>query len=562
MHRIAEEGGAGRYLDDPAPAHHHDPVGDVIDHGKIVGDEQVCQPQLLLQVLQQVEDLGLDRNVERRHRLVADQKVRAQGQRPGDADALALPAGEAVRVTLEVAHVQPHEVHQFLDQRAAVLAVADVMDDQRFGDDVEHGHARVQRAEGVLEDELQLPAEADQVVVLQVQDVDHAAMIVEQHGAGIRLQRPHQDLGQRGLAASGLADQPKAFAAPYLEADIVHREDATATRAALGFPAEPAARTDLEPLGHVGDGHQRPDGVCIGRPGFGYLVQHLAAGRLDLADRHQPLAGMHVEARDGAEQRLEIGVARIGEDVAHLARFHHLAPVHDDDFLGDVGDHTQIMGDHQHRHAQLDLKVADELEDLRLDGDVEGGGRLVRDQQGRVADQRHGDHGTLAQPAGKLERVGVDGAFGVRETNQPEHFHGQFARLGLVHVAVEHDRFADLVADGVERRQRSHRLLEDDRDIAAADRPHFAAVRVQLGDIDGLWQLGVGQQDLAARDPGGTGQDAHDGLRDHRLARSRLAHQGYGAARPDPERDAAHRPDHALGDAEFDMQIADAQQIG
>ena len=270
---------------------------------------------------------------------------------------------------------------------------------------------------------------------------------------------------------------------------------------------------------------------------------------------------MHVEARDGAEQGFQVGMARFREDVAHLAGFHHLAPVHDHDFLGDVGDHAQIVGDHQHRHAKLGLKVAEQLEDLRLDGDVEGGGRLVRDQQRRVADQRHGDHRALAETAGKLEGVGVHRALRIGEAHQPQHLHGQLARLGAVHVAVEHDRFADLIADGVERRQRGHRLLEDDRDIAAADRPHLAAVRVQLGDVDGLGELRVGEQDLALGDPGRAGQDAHDGLGHHRLARSGLAHQGYGAARPDPERDTAHRPDDALGNAEFDMQIADAQQI-
>ena len=41
-----------------------------------------------------------------------------------------------------------------------------------------------------------------------------------------------------------------------------------------------------------------------------------------------------------------------------------------------------------------------------------------------------------------------------------------------------------------------------------------------------------------------------------------FADQGDGAARPDPERDAAHRLDDTFGDAEFDMQIADVQQVG
>ena len=58
-------------LHDPAEVHHRHPVGDVLHHRQVVRDEQVGQPELLLQVLQQVQDLGLDRHVERRDRLVA-----------------------------------------------------------------------------------------------------------------------------------------------------------------------------------------------------------------------------------------------------------------------------------------------------------------------------------------------------------------------------------------------------------------------------------------------------------------------------------------------------------
>jgi hypothetical protein len=47
-------------------------------------------------------------------------------------------------------------------------------------------------------------------------------------------------------------------------------------------------------------------------------------------------------------------------------------------------------------------RSAQQVEDLRLDGDVERRGGLVGDQQVRVADQRHGDHDALAQAAGEL----------------------------------------------------------------------------------------------------------------------------------------------------------------
>ena len=51
------------------------------------------------------------------------------------------------------------------------------------------------------------------------------------------------------------------------------------------------------------------------------------------------------------------------------------------------------------------LQVEDEVEDLRLDGDVERGGRLVGDQHLRIAGERHRDHGALAHAAGQLVRI-------------------------------------------------------------------------------------------------------------------------------------------------------------
>ena len=53
-----------------------------------------------LEVLEQVEDLRLDADVERRHRLVADDQARVEDERAGDRDALALAAGELVGLAL------------------------------------------------------------------------------------------------------------------------------------------------------------------------------------------------------------------------------------------------------------------------------------------------------------------------------------------------------------------------------------------------------------------------------------------------------------------------------
>ncbi len=58
-------------------------------------------PRLALQVHQQVEDLRLNGHVQRRDRLVADDELRIERQRAGDADALAAAAVQLVRIGVD-----------------------------------------------------------------------------------------------------------------------------------------------------------------------------------------------------------------------------------------------------------------------------------------------------------------------------------------------------------------------------------------------------------------------------------------------------------------------------
>ena len=67
-----------RQLHDAAQIHHGDPVADVLHDREIMRDEQVGKPQVLLQIVQQVEHLRLDRDIQRAHRLVADDELRVE----------------------------------------------------------------------------------------------------------------------------------------------------------------------------------------------------------------------------------------------------------------------------------------------------------------------------------------------------------------------------------------------------------------------------------------------------------------------------------------------------
>ena len=85
------------------------------DDRKVVGDEQVGEPQALLELVQQDEDAGLHRDVERRCRLVEHDQLRVERQRPGDGDALALAAAELVRPPPQVLGAQADHLEQRQD---------------------------------------------------------------------------------------------------------------------------------------------------------------------------------------------------------------------------------------------------------------------------------------------------------------------------------------------------------------------------------------------------------------------------------------------------------------
>jgi hypothetical protein len=91
-----EEQVAGCDLNDAPQVHYRDPVADVLHDAEVVGDKQVGQAKLALQIDEQIEDLRLHGDVEGRDGLVANNQLGPHRERPGDADALPLPARKLV----------------------------------------------------------------------------------------------------------------------------------------------------------------------------------------------------------------------------------------------------------------------------------------------------------------------------------------------------------------------------------------------------------------------------------------------------------------------------------
>jgi len=161
------------------------------------------------------------------------------------------------------------------------------------------------------------------------------------------------------------------------------------------------------------------------------------------------------------------------EDIVGGAGFDRLAAEHHDRPVGDFRHHAHVVGDEQNRHPLLVLQHLDQVEDLALDGDVERRRRFVGDQELWSAGERHGDHHALAHAAGKLMRIVVETALGIRDTDLVQQTQDLGLRLGCGDVAMAGDRFGDLLADREDRIERGHRLLEDHGDLVAAHLAHL-----------------------------------------------------------------------------------------
>ena len=167
MAGIAKQHLAVRLLHHHAEVHDGNLVADVLHHRQIVRDEQERQVQILLQVAQQVQDLGLNRDIQRRDGFVADDEVGLQRQCPGDADALALAARELMGEQVPLVGTQPHQREQLRDPFLAFRGAALLLHVERTPDDVAGRLAGVERRVRVLKDDLHPAAYVEQRLAFQ-----------------------------------------------------------------------------------------------------------------------------------------------------------------------------------------------------------------------------------------------------------------------------------------------------------------------------------------------------------------------------------------------------------
>ena len=138
----------------------------------------------------------------------------------------------------------------------------------------------------------------------------------------------------------------------------------------------------------------RRAGAALHRPGAGPPAHRARdrRGSTDASARRRPAGA----CRDG--RRLEQAHGR--------ALLDHPPGLHDGDPVTPPCRQAEIVSDQDHGHAALGLDAGQELHHGLLRRDVEAGRRLVGDQQGRLAGDRHGDHDALAHAARQFVRIG------------------------------------------------------------------------------------------------------------------------------------------------------------
>src|SRR5215211_3073630 len=220
MQRVRVELLAVRQFNELAEVHHPHAVADVFDYREVVGDEKVCQIPISLELPHQVDNLGLDRDVQSRDRLVRDDEFWFHRQRPGHADPLSLAPGELVREAIGVLLAQAYRLEQVVHPvQPLLLAIGETVDIDALGDDVADDHTRVQGSLRVLEDHLHLAVKNLRFVTSGPVDI----LSVEEYLTIRGLVEPYQNPTHRSLSAPRFSHESQGLALLYAQRDPVHR---------------------------------------------------------------------------------------------------------------------------------------------------------------------------------------------------------------------------------------------------------------------------------------------------------------------------------------------------
>ena len=198
------------------------------------------------------------------------------------------------------------------------------------------------------------------------------------------------------------------------------------------------------------------------------------------------LAADGIRGRDRVQQRFRVWMHRMLEDLVRSRQLDHRSKVHNTDAVGNVLHNAQVVRDEHIGQVLALLQIKQQVDDLRLNGNVECRNSLITDHKLRIRRERTGNTDTLALAAGELVRETVQE---VRcKTTLIHDVENHFLHAGILfldHVVCLH-AFADDLTDAHARVQRGIRILENELHVSA-ETAHL--VIGQAGKVWNSWSL-------------------------------------------------------------------------
>ena len=192
------------------------------DDAEIVGDEDIGEAHLILQLLQEVEDLGLDGDIEGGDRFVGDDEIGLADEGACDADALALAAAEGMGVTAHDLGGEANETEGVGDAILKFCPPGQTHGAQGGADEFQDGHAGVEGGVRVLKDHAHVSAHLVELLVVELGHIDATEVWVAEEDGALGGGDGAQDHATGGcFAAAAFAHEPQSFAFVHLQADIV-----------------------------------------------------------------------------------------------------------------------------------------------------------------------------------------------------------------------------------------------------------------------------------------------------------------------------------------------------
>jgi len=178
-------------------------MGEIRGHSEVVGNEEIGEAELGLQIEEKIGDLGLNGAVEGGEGFVEEEELGCKSKGASESETLFLAAAELFGELVGRVAWEGDEVEELKGFFLARGGTEPVLDDEGFSDQVESGPARIEGAGGVLEDKLDLRADLAKLIFRESGEV----VLVKKDGAGGGAFEAGDAECEGALARTGFADE-------------------------------------------------------------------------------------------------------------------------------------------------------------------------------------------------------------------------------------------------------------------------------------------------------------------------------------------------------------------